>query len=324
MYAPFIPFARKLLAQHHPTLTFVDVGSRNGVLELPNLADHVLAYGFEPNPEEFRKLQTGNTDAAPYGFLSPAYQKLRYFPYAISDHNGKGTLQITRGPGAVGLQKPEMERLRHVHFRGSACQNNFADDIFTVEKTVEVELKTLAHCAEEYHFAPIDYLKIDVDGHEYEVFQGAGKLLDQVGVVKVEVCFVPMREGQKLFSEVDLLLREHGLELLRYEILPEQIGFKERTSPWSFGPKIGIPEQFGHAMQADAIYVNRRILSRERMLVQALILLEKNYLDEALFILKQAGVHDELWFQRLQNYRGSWRTRLLNGLISLYTRLPRL
>ena len=50
-----------------------------------------------------------------------------------------------------------------------------------------------------------------------------GDLLARTGVIKVETCFIPFRKQQKLFSQVDLHLREFGFDLLHYEVESGQI-----------------------------------------------------------------------------------------------------
>ena len=56
----------------------------------------------------------------------------------------------------------------------------------------------------------IDYLKIDIQGGELEVFKNGVNLLKNCLVIHTEVKFLPMYEGQPLFSEVELFLRELG------------------------------------------------------------------------------------------------------------------
>ena len=52
----------ELLKTRNVTITFVDVGSRNDCFRTPKR--RVLeAYGFEPNPEEYRELVERKTDA---------------------------------------------------------------------------------------------------------------------------------------------------------------------------------------------------------------------------------------------------------------------
>lgn len=316
MYSPFISHAKKLLSDNGITIEFVDIGSRNGIIELASVAEFVNAYGFEPNPEEFSKLISGTTDASKIGIKSPKYKKISYSPYALSDTNGRQPLYITKGPGACGMKEPNMERLKEIRFHGgSAYKNNMGEDIFAVDRIVDVDVSTVGEFAKEQKLSYIDYLKIDVEGSEYDVLSGAGDLLRNTGVIKVEVCFIPMRKNQKLFSDVDLLLRKYGFDLLRYEISPAQVGFKERTTSWSFGPTVGFPERFGQPLQADAIYVNRSISDIKRCIAQAVILVDKNYLDEACFVLdRRARIANKELLELLRNYKGQWRVRLLDSI----------
>ncbi len=322
MYPPFVSPVRELLKSNDVTLKFVDIGSRNGIIELANVAHFVDAYGFEPNPEEYKKLISGKTDAAIYGIKSPKYNSISYSPYAVGEVNGKHPFYITHGPGAAGMHEPDLDRLSEIRWKGKTYPKTMAEDL-KVDEVVDVEVKTLATFAHEKKLDYVDYLKIDVEGAEYEVLKGAGDLLNNVGVIKVEVCFIPMRKKQKLFSDVDLLLRKFGFDLLRYEISPAQIGLKERTAPWSFGPTVGFPERFGQAVQADAVYVNRSILDKKRNIAKAAVLLEKNYIDEALFVLRrQAKINEpEEFLSMLQNYGGRWQTRLLEGTFKVARRL---
>lgn len=324
MYQPFILYAHRLLRDRDETITFVDVGSRNGVLELASLAEFVHAFGFEPNPDEYKKLVSGKTDASRFGIHSPRFRSLSYAPYALADESGKKSLYVTLGPGAAGMLPPNEERLREIRWKGETYKRNFGDDVFPVEKTVEVEVKTLQDFAKEKSLSFFDYLKIDVEGSEYEVLRGAGDLLHSTGVIKVEVCFIPFRKGQKLFSHADLLLRDFGFDLLKYEISPAQIGFKERTESWSFGPTIGFPERYGQPLSCDAIYVNRSLKDPKRILAQAMVLLEKNYLDEALFILQhRAGIEEKEFFELLRTYRGNWRARIIDFVFRMGRRFVR-
>lgn len=320
MYKNFLPNARALLSSRGTAITFVDVGSRNGVIELACLAEFVAAYGFEPNPVEYERLVTGDTDVAMLGIQTPKYKSLTYSPFALADTAGRRSLYITRGPGASGMLEPDPERLREIRWKGEAYPHNFFEDIFTIEKNVTVDAETLQSFATQQGMKYIDYLKIDVEGSEYEVLVGAGEqLLRQIGVIKAELCFIPFRKKQKLFSEVDLFLRQYGFDLLRYEIVPAQIGFKERVQHWNFGPEIGIPERYGQPLQCDAIYVNRSINNPDRALAQAMVLLEKNYLDEALHIFRtRAGVTDEQFSNALRNFPGTFRQRFLRQIFSLF------
>jgi len=321
----FLPQVRSLIEDRRLLFTFVDVGSRNGVLELADIAPYTTAYGFEPNPEEYDKLLTGNTDASKFGLIAPAFRKLTYLPYAISDTCGTALLYVTRGPGACGLLEPNFERLREIKWKGQRFHPNIGDDVFPVVRMEPVEVRTLESFAREHAIEHLDYLKIDVEGCEHEVLTGAGDLLRKVSVIKVEVCFIPFRRDQKLFSHIDLLLRDFGFDLLRYEIVPSQIGYKEREQPFTFGPSVGFPDRFGQPLSADAIYVNRGVDEETRAARQAILLIEKNYLDEALFVLKtKVRYVDRALLDELTLHRGDLKTRMIELGVRCYRQLVKL
>ena len=324
MYSVFKKSVNKLLEDRKITINFVDIGSRNGVLELDGIAAHVAAYGFEPNPVEYEKLVSGKTDAARLGVVVPSYSMLTYAPYAIAGTAGIGDFYVTHGPGAAGMLEPDPTRLKEIRWKGELYKDNLADDVFKVDKVIQVETNTLGSFAKEKKLAFIDYLKIDVEGSEYEVLESAGDLLKNVGVIKVEICFITFRKNQKLFSEVDLLLRKFGFDLLRYESVPEQVGLKERTEPWSYHPAVGVPEKYGQLIQADALYVNRSLANNSRRIAQAVVLIDKNYLDEALFVLRtRTDVKDSELFEMLRTFPGDAKTLWIKAIFGLVRRLVR-
>lgn len=286
MLKKILPEVRRLLSERDLTLTFVDIGSRNGVLELGDLASFIEAYGFEPNPEEYEKLISGNTDLFKIGGISPPkYRALTYQPYAIGDRDGTTDFYITPGPGACGMLEPDLERLREIIWKGRRFEKNFGEDIFSNYRKIQTPVRMLDTFVREKKIRYIDYLKIDVEGSEFDVFAGGRQILKNTGVIKAETCFIPFRKGQKMFSHVDLLLREHGFDLLRYEIQQAQIGYKQRVTPVEYLPG-RFSDPYGQPLSCDAIYVNRSIDDPGRALAQAVILMEKKYFDEAAYVLE--------------------------------------
>ena len=101
-------------------------------------------YGFEPNEEEFKKLD--QTD------------KKKYFNYAVG--NGQiENLNICFAPGMTSILEPDFEYLKLFH--------GFSDWAKVIKK-VKVQTKKL----DDVKFdKKIDFLKIDVQGYEYEVIK---------------------------------------------------------------------------------------------------------------------------------------------------------
>lgn len=307
------PAVLRVLKHSQATVTFVDVGSRNGVLDLRDIAPHVVAYGFEPNPSEYEKLVSGKTDHfLAHGYGSPKYRQLTYYPYALGESCGRREFFITHGPGACGLLEPNVDGLQGIGWQRDSFQRNFDDDFFAATKTIEVDVRTLDSFAAERQLEHIDYLKVDVEGAEYEVFEGARAILPRTGVIRAETCFVPARKGQKLFSHVDVLLREFGFDLIRYEIDPHQVGYKQRAKPVDMLAGQGHADPYGQPLCAEAIYVNRAIADPARALAQAVVLMERNYLDEALHLIKtKTSVNDvQLLAQLATVQAGGWGQRL--------------
>jgi hypothetical protein len=78
-------------------------------------------------------------------------------------------------------------------------------------------------------------LKIDVQGAEIDVLQGATNLIELALVIQLEMNIVYLYEGSALYFEVDTFLRDRNFKLVG--LLP---GFKNYKT--------------GHLLQYDAIY----------------------------------------------------------------------
>lgn len=250
------------------TLTVVDVGaSIGGVVELPGLEVFTNLYGFEANPEEYRKL-IANRDGSVTEFGSPArntvaasFRKLKsavYRNWAISDGDGVATLSIARKDGCTSLSVPSAQ----AYVYSDPSFGTLGGRMEMAERT-QVECHGLFTAASALRIPYADYLKIDVESLSYEVLWGARAFLDHVGVIKAEVEFVPLREGQQLFSDVDGFLRGNDFELINLEDC--RYGFH------------GASKGKGQLLLADALYLNRAH-PRES---QAMILEAKGYTDLA-------------------------------------------
>ncbi len=96
----------------------------------------------------------------------------------------------------------------------------------------------------------MDVLKIDVQGAERLVFDGAPQRLDECLLVWTEVEFVPLYRDQPLFGDIDARLRSHGLQFLCFAGLAHRA-----LASWpQAGARAPLRQQ---QLWADAIYVPR-------------------------------------------------------------------
>jgi FkbM family methyltransferase len=154
-----------------------------------------------------------------------------------------------------------------------------------VVRTSRVETRRLDDLPET---AGVDYLKLDVQGAEILVLQGAEARLADALVVHTEVLFVELYRGQALFGDIDAFLRARGFVL--HQLSQTGRAFK----PVIVNDNINGPGS--QVLWGDAVYVRDFMtlegLSPEKLLKLALIL-DVNYgsIDYVTFAL---GVHDRL------------------------------
>lgn len=185
---------RPLVSLLSRPIVALDVGCRWGVTDGWGalLPDALRVYAFDADPDECARLQA----AAPEG--------VAYVPLALGDRSREATLYLTAAPGCSSLFPPA-EPLRE---RTPALREELR-----VVAREPLRLETLDRWAADEGVVRVDVMKLDVQGAEGLVLEGAATVLQDVRVIESEVVFNPLYEGQALFGDVDRLLRNHGFEL---------------------------------------------------------------------------------------------------------------
>ena len=136
----------------------------------------------------------------------------------IVSKNNKKCLKTVL-PWAIG----DGQRVRFYKTKYPAASSTFAPNSDLVEKFLalptmleveqesEIDTRRLDDIEE---ITGCDLLKVDVQGGELKVLQGAKKLLQQVSIIMTEVEFSPIYMNQPLFSDIDSFLRDQGFFLL--------------------------------------------------------------------------------------------------------------
>jgi FkbM family methyltransferase len=144
--------------------------------------------GFEPLAEERQKRMNKE-------------KNVTILPHAVG--SGRlGTLHVTRFNPASSLIEPD---------HGLLADYLALPEMLEVTETKPVETRRLDDVPEA---SGCRFLKIDVQGGELEVPDGAANLRRDVLVVFVEVEFVSIYKSQPLFCQIHALLERDGFELL--------------------------------------------------------------------------------------------------------------
>lgn len=125
---------------------YFDIGANSGLYS-PEIAFHnssAQVYAFEPQPASVAKIEA---TAALNGWTD----RFHIFPIGISDQNGELLLSLSGS--------------------GSTFDDAFND--FKSEKKLTCKVETLDNFVKENLIPKIDFIKIDVEGHEMQVLMGA-------------------------------------------------------------------------------------------------------------------------------------------------------
>lgn len=206
-------------------LTIVDVGARGGIQKRwERVAKNTpfLFVGFEPDEQECAVLNQDSPD------------NYRYIAKALSSRAHKKTIYITRSSGNSSVYPPDSEFVQRFTVASQ----------YDVLHTASVQMQPLDGLNEELDGLDIDFIKMDVEGSELDIIQGAGRTLESVFGVEVEIWFNTIYKGQPLFADVDRSLRELGFHL--FDVA--------RSNFFTRNPGREIVRPKGQLMAGDAVY----------------------------------------------------------------------
>jgi FkbM family methyltransferase len=126
---------------------------------------------------------------------------VKYYPHALGEFNESKELYITNHPMCSSLYKPNEDLISLYH--------NF-EAAYLKSKTT-IETITLDNFLETNNIGSLDFIKIDVQGAELDIFRGGKKALNDVLKIVCEVEFIHHYENQPLFGDVCKFLNGYDL-----------------------------------------------------------------------------------------------------------------
>ena len=168
-----------------------DVGASDGssIKDFKKLFPGSSIYSFEPFPASF-----GNIE-----FLSKSYKNVKVFQLALSDNDGFRDFYLNKSKATSSLLKPKKT-------------GSFMDEHAVFEKCIQVQTSKLDTFLEENNIQQIDILKIDVQGGELMLFEGAEETLKarKIKIIYTEIWFIEGYEGQPLYHDIASYLKKFG------------------------------------------------------------------------------------------------------------------
>jgi FkbM family methyltransferase len=114
-------------------------------------------------------------------------------------------------------------------------------------RRIQVDTVGLDHFVKATEIDRIDFIKIDVQGAELEIFRGGERALKDVVAIVTEVEFEPIYIGQPIYEDVSVYLRAQGFAFHKF------LGLAGRSiQPIIFGENVNRPQQH---LWSDAVFI---------------------------------------------------------------------
>jgi FkbM family methyltransferase len=187
---------RSLIRLDKPVI--FDVGASEGseTLEYRRVFPGGRIYAFEPEPKSFQVLQQRvNADS-----------DITAFNLAVSNVEGIAHFNTNAAPACSSLLGTDSR----------AATNWSLTGIYETVETVDVKAVSLDNFCEANDIPQVDILKLDVQGAEYLVLEGAHRLLrgSNIRLIFTEIILVPTYDGQRSLFHYLGLFNENGYQLV--------------------------------------------------------------------------------------------------------------
>lgn len=185
---------RLLIPENAPLL--IDVGANTGqtIHMFKRLFDQPVIHAFEPNCSLVETRLTAS--------------------FGQDDNVTLNAAGLGAEEGVLTLHQFEKDQMSSFLPMERGTRNPYADE--SLVASVEVPVWTLDQYVKKHGLEKIDLLKIDTQGYDLQVLLGADEQLTagNVGLVMLEINFIPLYVGQPAFSELDAFLRKRGYALV--------------------------------------------------------------------------------------------------------------
>lgn len=176
-----------------------DVGAQFGqtALEYSKRFKNSRIYSFEPFNESF-EIMRDNVMKEP---------NVRIYNIGFGDAIGKKEINSNTFSATNSILDTD-----------DKAASTWGDNLLETIKKTEVNITTIDKFTEEQKIKTIDILKIDVQGYEFKVLEGARNLIlkNEIKIIYLEIIILPTYKNQKQLDEVLSLLRSYNFSLYNF------------------------------------------------------------------------------------------------------------
>lgn len=173
----------------HPVI--FDVGACDGssISDFKKMFPEAKIYSFEPYHESYNGLVE----------FSKFFSNIKHFKMALSNFDGSSIFFVNKLKATNSLLETKIT-------------HSFIDDHTIPESTVRVQTKKIDTFMFEHNISFIDILKLDVQGAEMMVLEGAKEALlnKQIGIIYSEIWFQESYKNQPLYHNIATYLGEYN------------------------------------------------------------------------------------------------------------------
>lgn len=171
---------------------FIDVGAADDIHpRWKRISKYMNYVGFEPDKRSSDLLE-----------INKNCNSYKIFPFALWEKSQKLNINFTKDPKVSSSYIPNIEFLNK--FKNS--------DRFKVVKKIKVNAVDL----DSLEISNVDFIKIDVQGAESNIIDGAKKSLKRCLGLEVEVEFSTLYKNQLLFGDLQKNLEDCGYEFIDF------------------------------------------------------------------------------------------------------------
>lgn len=187
---------QRLLLQELSRPVIFDVGAYIGDISKKYLSlfPYAIIHAFEPYDESYKKIEQNLKN----------FNNIRTYNFAFSNKCGRSAFNINKFHPTNSLLKSSNQG-----------EKFWGKDLLDTQNIISIETTTIDDFCSQQNISKIDILKLDTQGSEYMILEGARNMLDKknISLIYMEIILVETYLGQRLFPEVTDLLALSGYRL---------------------------------------------------------------------------------------------------------------